>query len=317
MIMATFLTTAKMSPALAARVEAAVTGRPVARRAPGQVAVARLFAVALAVGVITLVTFQWKRHDAELEGARGALIGAIQDGRDALSPREHQLVSRASALLREAVDAPPTTLREGSLETLLAMPAVYVRGARQDFASPERTADAIRDSVKDTFVLCLIDPSASDSESAMLERVQVAYSGGLEERTRQVSRLHTAALGLPFFSRDFMKQAEEASSLEEVGKLRTAFDRAPRDSASRAAKAELLIYVLDDPADDGARAELDGTARHRVRVGMVHIPTGKPYLRFESTVDPSWISESNRPEMSRGLTGCRLGLEVRRAAQQR
>lgn len=313
--MATFLTTPRMSPALAERVEAAVAGRPVARRPPIQVAGARVAALMIVAGLVTLVALRWQARDAELTASRASLLTAIESGRNALSERERQVVSRASALLAEAVDAPAVPLTETSLHALLSTPAIYVRGSAGAFRSQEGTQNAIRDSVKDTFVLCLLDPPARRTEKAMLAKVQLAYSGGLAERTEHVRRLHTAAIGLPYLTRAFMKRVEEASSHNALAKLRDEFDRAPHARASVAAKAELLIYVLDEAAAEDAPAELDGTARHEVKVGVVHIPSGKPRLRFEGTVDPSWISSANRPEMSRGLTSCRLALDVRRFAE--
>lgn len=317
--MATFLTTSKMSPALAARIEASVRGRTVAqaaRRPPTLVAVARFVAVAVVVVIVGVVGTSWQRRRTAEDLSRAELLSAVERERDSLEPRHHQLVSRAEALLVEANNAPhdfvADELREPmGLAALLGRELVYVRGESAAFEDGARIRDAVSDSVKDAFVLCLFDPPPAATEKALLAKVHVAYAGGLEKRTENVHRLHSAAVILPLLTRDWMKRVEEAPSLIDIGKLRTTFERAPLERGKAAARADLLLYVFDDAPAEGARVELDGASRHDVRVGIVDIASGKPLLRMQAEVDPAWISEENRAQLARGLDGCRLALDVR------
>ncbi len=307
-----------MNPALAARVEASVRGvrGPGARRSPRVVAVARLAAVAALLVVAGVVTAGWQRRSDALERSRSELLTAIERERGSLDIQHHQLVSRVDALLVEATtashDVVAAELRAaGALDRLLARPTVYVRGESAAFGDEAERRQAIRESVKDTFVLCLFEPPNARSEKALLAKVQVAYAGGIEKRTSHVHRLDTAARVLPLLSREWMKLVEEADSQLDLGALRTTFDRAPLDRGKAAARADLLLYAFDDPPEPGARTELDGASRHEVRVGIVDIPSGKPLLRMKTVVDPAWISEDNRAQLARGLDGCLLALDVR------
>lgn len=317
--MATFLTTPKMSPALAARIEASVRGRTTAQasgRPPTLVAVARLVAVTVMVVIVGVVGTSWQRRQTAEEVARVELLSAVERERDSLDARHHQLVSRTESLLVEAKDAShdvvAAELREPEeLKKLLAREFIYVRGESAAFEDEPRMREAVGDSVKDAFVLCLFDPPAARTEKALLAQVHVAYAGGLEKRTSNVHRLQSAAVILPLLTRDWMKRVEEAPSLIALGKLRTTFDRAPFERGKAAARADLLLYVFDDAPEAGATIELDGASRHDVRVGIVDIASGKPLLRMSAKVDPAWISEDNRAQLGRGLDGCRLALDVR------
>jgi hypothetical protein len=317
--MATFLTTSKMHPALAARVEASVQGRTQSSkvRRPKLVVAARLAAVTAAVLIVGAIATRCELESSALDQARADLLADVARDRSGLEPKQLQLASRAEALLHEAADA--TDIVDDSLRSstrlaeVLSQPAVYVRGERAALRDATRSREAFRESVNDVFLLCLIEPPPATTEKALLAKVQLAYAGGLENHTANVRRLQDAVIGLPFLQRSWLERVEQAPSLTAIGKLRTAFQRAPIENASAAARAEWLIYVFDDPPKAGALVELDGSSRHDVRVGLVHIPSGKPLLRMRDQVDPAWISDANRPEMGRGLTGCRLAVDVREA----
>jgi hypothetical protein len=317
-LLATFLTTPKMSPELAARVEASVRGRTVAqgRRKPGLVIAARLAVVSVAVALVVALSVSWQRRDSAKERARAELLAAIEREAATLEPQHHQLVTRVEALLIEAAGAEHEAgaIAPAALDQLLTRPTIYVRGEHAAFGDPARMREAVRASLKDTFVLCLVEPPAARTETALLAQVRVAYSGGLEKRTRHVHRLQSAAEVLPLLGSEWVKRVEEASSLIELGELRTTFDRANFERGKAAAAADLLIYVLDEPPAAGARVELDGASKHDARVGIVDIPSGKPLMRLRAQLDPAWISEDNRLQLAGALDGCRLALDVRARA---
>lgn len=82
--MPTFLTTSKMHPALAARIEASVRGRDRGRKAgaprltPRFVSIAR-FALVLVVAVGTYAVVTCRQRDRrEIERSRGALLDAVR-----------------------------------------------------------------------------------------------------------------------------------------------------------------------------------------------------------------------------------------------
>jgi hypothetical protein len=310
---ATLLTTSKMNPALVARIEASVRGqRGVAGSLrPARAAWTRLGIALLVFAMVGGLATSWQRGRDERARLRDELVEAVVQERAKLKPRELQLATRAEAILLEAADADREVEPADELLQRLQGPAVYVRGDREAFGDSEGMGEAVAASVKDSFLLCLLDPPSSRSEKALLAKVMVAFSGGLESRSTNVHRLHTAASVLPLLTRDWMKRVEDAPTLVEIGKLRTKFDRAPMARALDAARATLLIYVFDEPPAPDARVALDGSSRHDVHVGMVDIPTGKPLMRTRTTVDPAWISEERRPEFGRGLNACRLALDVR------
>ncbi len=310
----TFLVTPKMHPALAARVEASVRGRRLAGERPvGLVAVARFAGAAVVLLLCSAVAFAWHSRQGAREQLRGQLLAAIDAQRQDLSERDHQLPSRAALILRDEAQQHGDVVAgdAGALDALLARPAVYVRLDREAIAGSDTLWRAAKDSVKDAFVMCLFDPPTARDEASLQQTITVAYSGGLEAATAGVRRLHSAAEGLRFLSRDFIERVEQADSLEALGELHSAFDRAPIAAAKQAARAEILIYLIDDPPEAGARVELDGASRHRAQAGIVEIAGSRPLVRLSRMLDPAWISEEGRFQHGRALDACRLALDLR------
>jgi hypothetical protein len=315
---ATFLVTPKMNPELAARVEASVRGRrgDDARAAPTRVAVMRVLALAAALCVLGLWLREWQHRDAELEAARDELLVAIGREASSLTPRDHQLSSRVDAMLKETAADSDDVVSEQlakpeALAAWLAKPTAYFRAERAAFAADVPLLEKSRSSLKDAFILCLIHPPKTPGEKAMLKHIQRAYAGALEKRTPNVRRLHAAVHVLALLSREWLKRVEEADSLAELNELQKAFERAPIERGKAAARSELLIYLLDEPTEQGAPTELDGASRHDVQVGFIDVRSGKPLLRLRQRVDPAWISDANRPEMGRALNSCNLAIDVR------
>ena len=320
--MPTFLTTPKMSPELAARVQASVNGRRATpgsrRRAPHLIVLVRL-AVLVLTGTLVALVLYVRHHDREeREHARADLTASVDRRRAALEPQDHRtlgliedwLVRGAGQyegdLVAEALRAP------GALAALFADRAVYVRGEQAGFRNAAAVADAAKSSSKDAFLLCLLEPPPERAEKALLAKARLAYStrGELEAATEHVHPLRDAVVGMPFLSPAFAERVRKASELTELRRLRNAFDKAPLDAAIHAAKARLLVFVVDEPSPPGGTVELDGEKAHVVRVSIVDLTHESPLLRLRKRVDPSWISAGRRVDSANALDSCALALDV-------
>src|SRR4029079_1136521 len=89
--MPTFLTTPKMSPELAARVQASVNGRRATpgsrRRAPHLIVLVRLAVLVLTGTLVALVLYVRHRDREEREHARADLTASVDRRRAALQPQ--------------------------------------------------------------------------------------------------------------------------------------------------------------------------------------------------------------------------------------
>src|ERR1700722_18833508 len=139
--MGTFLTTPKMAPALAARVEASVRGkrgeagaRGASRWAPRLVSLARLALVLGVVAAVAVVILARRQERRDLEKARAALLEVVRSESAALTADDLGAVARAEAWLTrsageyEGDQIADELRRPGALASLLTRPVVYVRG---------------------------------------------------------------------------------------------------------------------------------------------------------------------------------------------
>jgi hypothetical protein len=321
---ATLLTTRRMSPELAARVEASVSGRrvaPGARLRARSVSMLRFASVLfflLAVGAVVLVR---QRQLESIERERSELLQRIRREVSALAPGDLDTVERARSWLLAASgpfggELIADDLRDRqALASLLARPTVYVRGPAGAFRTNDGLYASAAASTTDAFVHCLNDPPTARSEKVVLAQVKRAYSGGERHReaTSHVHRLHPALLGLPLLQPSWQEQLESADTELALEKLRRQLERAPLEAARRALEARLLLFVLDEPADTPGPTELDGERAHPVRVGVVDLATQKLLLRWRKRVDPAWISEPARAEYASGMDSCVLALDLREA----
>ena len=325
--MATFLTTSKMEPALAARVEASVRGR---HRKPGGPLLSPRLVALVRVGLVLGIAFvaysvvgARRRDREEIERTRAALLGAVRTHAASLTPEDKGSVVRAESwlvrftgtyegdLVAEELRAP------GALKATLARPAIYVRGQLGSFVNPARIAEAAATSSKDALLLCLMEPPASKTEKVLLSTVRIAYSGGvaMEEHTANVRRLHEAVVGLPLLMPQWSERVQATEEPTELARFRRELDRAPVDRAKQAARAGLLILAMDEPSDGGGPTELDGERAHAIRIGVVDVAASKILLRMRKLVDPSWISLAKKSEYASGLDSCGLAFDVHEAVR--
>jgi len=321
--MPTFLTTKKMNPALAARIEASVRGdaRGTSPKGPSRgrrlaFAFARVAAVVLVVlGVQRVLSFRSKAA-SDLEDARSSLLADLRTKRDGLTEDERNLVARARPWLAKASsgyegDLVDEGLRGDGLDKVLARPAVYVRGPIQAFGDTKALDDAAAASRKDPLLVCALAPPQGRDEKAVLDRVRAVYMGGGEARTPNVRHLHEAIVGLPFFAPEWEAKITAATDLRELQKLRHDLERAPTDGAVKAGRATILVFAMDEPGRGDGPVEIDGERAHDVRVGIVDLAAQKVLLRLRKTVDPAWISSTARVVYASGLDGCLLAMDLR------
>ncbi|MBK7579617.1 MAG: hypothetical protein IPI67_05350 [Myxococcales bacterium] len=320
--MPTLLVTKKMSPELAARVQASVAGR---RAAPGARLVPRaisLFRIgALSVTVVSLAWLGWSLHRASraLEARRAALLERIAKESADLGPDEIDAAPRVLPWLPVfsgvyAGDSIAEELRPaGAFAATLAKPTLYLRGTLSGVAG--RVDECASSSFKDAFVLCLSSPPSSRTEKDLKAKARTALGGRGEGMLpiAHVERLADALVGLPYLSPAWKKKVESAQSRDGLERLSRDFDRAPLARARSAARATLLLVVVDEPNPEPGPTELDGERPHDVRVGLVDLRRRKVLLSLRRRVDPSWISVAARAEYASGIDSCALALDVHAA----
>lgn len=320
--MTTFLVQKKMHPALAARIEASVRGendrRTRERGARRGTAIARVMVLAAALVTGRACLSLRARETSELDASRNALVTDVRAKAAALGDGGREVVARVLPILARSAASPSPDLvapevAGSGLGAVLARPAIYVRGPTSAFVDEQTTLAAARASRKDPFVVCLVDPPASSDEKAILDHTRAVYMGGGEARTRTVSHLSDAMLGLPYLAESFVEKARTAKTVQEVGALRRSFEKAPTDAAITASRAEIVIAAIDEPGTGGGPTELDGERAHEVRVIVTELRTGRDLLRLRRPVDPAWMSSTARVVYASGMDGCRLALDVRKA----
>jgi hypothetical protein len=288
---------------------------------PTLVAVARLFAISLILLIGTLVVQTKRERAAELANAREGLAGAIRREAASLSEQDRSVVSRVEPWLLSASKTDEGELFAAEIRspekfgTLMRRPTLYVRGPLAGFRQPAQLGDTAAESVKDSFVLCLLEPPTERTEKVLLEKASKTIAGGpaFEALTSQVHRLHDVNVVLPLLDADSLRHAEESENPLELSQLKALFDRAPIARGKAAAHAELLLYVIDEAKDPGTVTELDGASPHHARIGLVDLVAKKPLLRLRKHLDPSWVSLKRRSRYAHELDSCRLALDVREA----
>lgn len=325
--MASFLTTSRMDPALAARIEASVRGR---KRKPGGPLLSPRLVALVRVGIVLAIAFVGysvagarRRDRLEIDKARSSLLDAVRVQSTSLTPEEKTSVVRADSwlvrftgtyegdLVADELHAP------GALKTTLGRPAIYVRGQLGSFVNPARIAEAAQTSAKDALLLCLMEPPTGKGEKVLLGAVRIAYAGGatMEEHTPNVRRLHEAIVGLPLLMPEWSERVQRSEDPSELAKFRRELDRAPIDRAKQAARASVLVVAMDEPSDGGGPTELDGERAHAIRIGIVDLASSKVLLRMRKLVDPSWISLAKKSEYAIGLDSCGLAFDVAEAVR--
>lgn len=330
--MATFLKTAKMNPALVARVEKAVHGSsPSAGRRLGVagtqrriIAFARVAMVlTIAYGIYAFVKYRRAEQQA-MERDRASLLATVSAESRSLTDSEKNAVPRAETWLGklsapeyigDAIDGDLKASPDALASTLSTRSVVYVRGPIDGFKSSTKIAETAAASTKDSLLLCMVAPPAARTEKVLLDKVRVAYLAGppLETQTSNVRSLHDAIVGLPFLSPTWSNKVKASTDRAEIAQLRKDLENAPIEHTKQAAKAGLLLVAIDEPRDGPGPTELDGERPHFVRVALIDVGTpssARVLLSVRKRVDPSWISQPKRPTYALGLDSCALAFDI-------
>lgn len=161
--MPTLLTTSRMSPALAARVEASVRG---GSRGGGEGRLLRqavlgmriLLLLAIVAGIVALVRMRQRESD-EVQRSREGLLAKVRAHATALAPEDRRAVARIEPwLVRGSGQYEGDVIAEelkgpGALASFLSRPLVYVHGPTAEFDGPSGIAAAAATSQKDAFLL--------------------------------------------------------------------------------------------------------------------------------------------------------------------
>ncbi len=316
----TLLVNSKMHPELAARVEAAVTGRRPSRNTSRAAAtlrgLARIAILVAVVGVVALVLHKRREDQRALASARSELLDRVAKESASLTDADRKALGRDEALLAtwssewpgdftaEAVRGP------GGLRIALARPAVWVRGPVDGFG-PAKVGKTEAESFKDALLYCLVEPPSAKTEKVLLARVKTAYAKGeMEKKTPGIQRLGDAALGLRFVASDWIKHVADATTIETIGAYRGDFDLVSFERMRGALRAEVMIAVMDEAGTTLGPTEMDGERPHPLRLVVWDLAANAPLLRRRATVDPSGFSASARSEYASALDGCGFAYDV-------
>lgn len=318
--MGTFLTTPRMSPALRARVERAVSHRARAVHhasrlgldkpfASGErVRFARLFPLLVAVVLGALGTMMYVQDKREVAAERRAIEAALTERRASLPKGYEAFLAAADRVIADASrEAPMSDARDPALrgpealDALLRRPSVYVHAPRADLADPQKLDGAVRSSTKDAFLVCLHRPPASSSERDLLAKVRGVYFDGakVDDETKAVRRLADARAAIKLAGPTYDDAARVTRDLYTLAKIRREIAAAPVEPAAVAAKAEILIAVVDLP-------------RGEARVTIVDMASPKPLFSTQRKLEEqgtSPMASLHRAE----LEMCSLALAVRKA----
>lgn len=322
--MPSFLVTRNMSPALAARVQAAVTGtRPGASRRKSRVkALLRALTASFVIAAVSITLHFRQQRAAQLESRRRELSSELTRHRARLDRSDRDLPHRlAAAVAQHAVATypgdsfAPQLHDPARLSEALTRPTLYLRGPLEGLAHPARVAELAAGSRKDAFVLCLLSPPEARTEKALRLKASAAYAQGPSmQLTATIERVAPLLQALPLLEKDWQTRIETAETLPALERLADLVRAAPLAAAVRAAKARQLLLVLDEAGPLTSSAELDGERPHAVRVVLADLGDGETLVRFRGAVDPSWLSDTARAQYASGIDSCALAMDLRKAA---
>ncbi len=315
--MGTFLVTAKMSPALRARVEAAVRGKRVDRhRRWPRVAIAAALLAAIVFAGVSVARTRRQQNEA-LERRRAALLESYRD-RTSKGALDIPRVEQTRALLLGLAgpyegDWAAATLKGPAAAALLAKATLYIRAPLESFESELALGHAAESSFRDAFALCLHAPPEKRTEKALAGRARAAAGGEALDAIAHIERVDDALSGVRFLSSDWEARVRGAETEQALVKLADALRAAPLEATLRASQAELVLVVADEEKVGDGPTELDGACPHFARIFLFDGKTAAPLARLRRFVDPQKLPDDVRVAHAQGVNGCELALEARAA----
>src|SRR4051812_10529339 len=240
-----------MSPALAARVQTAVSGRA-ARGRPLKALLRFLTLTFVIVSASGVVHFRRQRVQ-RLETERAQLLSTLEQAGNSLDRSDRELPQRvATAIALQSTPSylgdqlPEVPFRDAELTEVLALPTLYVRGPLDALARTDRLSEVAAGSSKDAFLLCLLAPPEARTEKALRLKASAAAAQGKStlQASAHVERLAPLLQALPILGRQWADRVRDAETSETLEKLAKLVAAAPLTAAVRAAKARQLLLVL-------------------------------------------------------------------------
>lgn len=310
--MATFLTTKKMSAALAARIESSVSGKKVEpgesrSLSPRVRGVVRLVAIAAVIAITWAFVSAKKRDRKSFDLDRDTLAETLRANVQSLTARQKDTVMHVETILVHFSGTYEGDLADPSAAKALDARLIYVRGPIETFTSTRRIAQAASSSRVDALAACLISPPVGRTERALLPSMRA------DAKVSNVSRLDDAEIALPFFDHVWLDRVRNAETESELAVYKHEVEKAGLERGKRALQSEYVVAVMDEAPPAGGITELDGEKPHDVRLAIVEIVTGKYLFRMRKHVDPSGWSETSRAQWASGLDGCRFAQDARAA----
>jgi hypothetical protein len=338
--MPTFLTHPRLSPALAKRIEASVSGRNVNGRrlsVPTVNAVVRLIAVSFFGLVITLVVNEQHSRKRALAAAKEDCLASMAAVRQRVPAHGFELRATAESWLSRESSAYAGDVPPGARSDAFApRTSIYIRAALSDIGSADGLSRAAADSRLDAFTYCWHNAPPDRAEKVLMKHLLqpgsdipsvAAGSGGAigtlvpereaaDNAPASIFRFHDLTLALDMLRPQVTEQLMATESLPVVQELGRTWALAKVDKRVLATHARLLLAVLDEPKTPGTPVELDGAADQWVRVLVVDLARAELLLRRRIHLDPTWVTERRRPQYASRLLACRLAFDVRNAGTQ-
>lgn len=321
--MPSLLTNDRMSAALRARVQESLRTDARARVGGQRHSLSRPLRIFGAFAVVVLCGFLWnsyRQSRVEFHREKAQVLKRLELETQVLNDELRRKTVFIDELLEQAQAQYPGDVidplaRDATkLGELLERPLVYVRGAIREFQTKRERRSTFPEGGPDALIRCLIEPPPSIAESDLLRHLGHVYQPATF-RGRFVN-MEPAYRAFDFIDSDFKTQLESTQAMRNLTALSRKLDAAKLGDAAFTAKAELLVYVLDEPKVKGAPSDLDGEAEHDLRFFIVELSKQKTLVRIRRRVDPEWISEKSRIAYSRELNSCRLAWELRRDWQE-
>lgn len=316
--MPSLLTNNRMHPALRARVLESLHSdartRVGGKSQHGNKSVRILTSLSIVL-VFAFLYSTYRESRAEFYRERAAIFRSFEHQIKPFDGKFRQKVKLIDTLLEQALAEYPgdliePALRESAiLDELLEKKMAYLRGPIRAFQTQRDRRSASSEGGADGLIRCFLKPPPAARESDLLRHLGHIYQPAtFRDRFANVDRAFHA---LEFIDSSFKMNLNSARTMRQLLVLSRQLQAAKLGEAKEATKAELFVYVLDEPKEKGVPADFDGEAEHEVRITFVNLDTSKVLLRVRRRVDPEWLSEKSRVAYSRELDSCRLASELR------
>ena len=163
-------------------------------------------------------------------------------------------MSRALDWLKRISESVPTEFlqqdlgNEESAKKLLTRPMAFVRADTNEVTTDAARKHAVAKTSRDAMSRCLLDPPASAKETDLLAHLRLTPNDSWSTGPG-VELLGAAMAGLPLLEPRWADQVKEADSVEQLAPLGDVIEHAPLMEAKRAARAQLALFVLDEPKE--------------------------------------------------------------------